>query len=240
MSVHFKKSFTQQQPLSENTIKKAVDIMRTGRLHRYNSNADEIPQAAQLEKNFAQYLGVQYCLACASGGYAMHIALKASGLKKGEKVLTNAFTLSPVPGAIDNAGGKVVLVEIDTNYCIDLDDLQAKMQSSNARFLLLSHMRGHMADMDAIAELCVQYDVILIEDCAHTMGAKWNGRHSGTYAQVACFSTQTYKHLNSGEGGLLTTNDPHIMASAIILSGSYMLYEKHGTIPKAHYLIKLN
>ena len=92
-------------------------------------------------------------------------------------------------------------------------------------------MRGHIADMSAVVALCEQYDVTLIEDCAHTMGASWDGKKSGRFGKVACFSTQTYKHLNSGEGGLLTTDDDEIIARAIIYSGSYMLYARHGTLP---------
>jgi dTDP-4-amino-4,6-dideoxygalactose transaminase len=76
-----------------------------------------------------------------------------------------------------------------------------------------------------------QHGLVLIEDCAHTMGAAWNGVKSGNFGLAGCFSTQTYKHLNSGEGGLLTSNDPEFMARAIILSGSYMLYERHGAAP---------
>jgi dTDP-4-amino-4,6-dideoxygalactose transaminase len=160
-------------------------------------------------------MGQRYCLACSSGGYALHIALKAVGIQPGESVLSNAFTLAPVPGAIDNAGGKPVLVEIDRNYCVDLAHLETMMQQSQARFFMLSHMRGHIADMDAVVDLCANYGVILIEDCAHTMGASWNGKKSGSFGKLACFSTQTYKHLNSGEGGLLTTDDDEIMARAI-------------------------
>ena len=72
----------------------------------------------------------------------------------------------------------------------------------------------------------------LIEDCAHTMGAQLERRVSGYFGLAGCFSTQTYKHMNSGEGGLLTSNDPDFMARAIILSGSYMLYERHGAAPR--------
>ena len=96
---------------------------------------------------------------------------------------------------------------------------------------MISHMRGHLADMDKIVKLCKDYDIILIEDCAHTMGAEWDGKKSGSFGDIACFSTQTYKHMNSGEGGLLTTNHDIYMARAIIYSGSYMLYERHGTVP---------
>ncbi len=228
----FEKSFTQQEPIPEAAIGRAVDVMRTGKLHRYNTAPGESSEAALLEKEFADSLGVEYCLACASGGYAIHIALKACGAKAGDTVITNAFTLAPVPGAIDNAGCKAALVEIDENYCVDLTHLESVMQKSDSRFFLMSHMRGHLADMDAVVELCKQYEVSLIEDCAHTMGAYWNGKPSGSFGQAACFSTQTYKHINSGEGGFLTTNNKEIIAKAIIHSGSYMLYERHGTVPE--------
>jgi len=231
MTKVFKKPFTQQEPIPEAGIERAVEILRGGRLHRYNVIDDELSEAALLEQDYAAYQGSKYCLACASGGYAMHIALKAAGIKAGESVITNAFTLAPVPGAIDNAGGKVVLVEIDENYCVDLTHLESLMLSSKSRFFMMSHMRGHIADMDAVVALCDKYDVMLIEDCAHTMGGSWNGKKSGSFGKVACFSTQTYKHMNSGEGGLLTSDDPEIMARAIIMSGSYMLYERHLAAP---------
>jgi dTDP-4-amino-4,6-dideoxygalactose transaminase len=229
----FDKPFTQQEAIPESGIERAVAVMRSGRLHRYNVMEGETSEAAKLETEFATYMGQQYCLACASGGYALHIALKAAGIKSGEAVLTNGFTLAPVPGAIDNAGGKPVLVEIDDNYCVDINHLEKMMQESKARFFLMSHMRGHIADMDAVVALCDQYEVSLIEDCAHTMGAYWNGKLSGSFGLVACFSTQTYKHLNSGEGGLLTTDNPELMARAVMHSGSYMLFERHDAAPDA-------
>lgn len=230
-SKNFEKSFTRQEPVPEPGIQRAVEIMRSGKLHRYNTDEGETAEAALLEQDFAEFLGVPYCLACASGGYALHIALKAAGLQAGDKVLTNAFTLAPVPGAIHNAGGTPVLVEIDKNYCVDLDHLEQMMLSSNSRYFMISHMRGHLADMDTIVELCDKHQVALIEDCAHTMGASWNGRASGTFGAIACFSTQTYKHINSGEGGLLTTTNKEIMARAIMHSGSYMLFDRHGAAP---------
>lgn len=228
----FNKPFTQQEPIPEAGIARAVEIMRSGRLHRYNVIEGETAETALLETEFAAYMGQSYCLACASGGYALHIALKAAGIKPGEAVLTNAFTLAPVPGAIDNAGANPLLVEIDENFCVDLNHLEQMMQASQARFFMISHMRGHIADMDAVVELCNKYQVILIEDCAHTLGANWNNQKSGSFGCIACFSTQTYKHLNSGEGGFLTTDDPEVMARAIILSGSYMLFERHEAAPE--------
>ncbi len=227
----FNKPFTQQEAIPEAGIDSAVELLRSGRLHRYNVIGDEAGETALLEREYADYMGQRYCLACASGGYALHIALKAAGLQSGDAVLTNAFTLAPVPGAINNAGGRAVLIEITPDYRVDLDHLEQMMKESLARFFLISHMRGHLSDMTQVVRLCEQYGVTLIEDCAHTMGASWQGKKSGSFGKVACFSTQTYKHLNSGEGGFLTTNDDNIMARAILYSGSYMLFERHGTVP---------
>jgi dTDP-4-amino-4,6-dideoxygalactose transaminase len=229
----FHKPFTQQESIPEEGIERAVEVLRSGRLHRYNVAQGETSESALLESEFAAYMDQPYCLACASGGYALHVALKAAGIQSGDPVLTNAFTLAPVPGAINNAGGQPVLVEIDENYCVDLQHLEAMMQASGSRFFMMSHMRGHIADMDAVVELCNRYKVTLIEDCAHTMGASWNGKKSGTFGLIACFSTQTYKHLNSGEGGFLTSNNPQVMARAIMHSGSYMLFERHDAAPDA-------
>ncbi len=227
----FTKSFTQQEPIPEAGIDAAVAVMRTGRLHRYNTLPDEKSETDLLEIEFAEYMGVPYALACSSGGYALHIAMRAAGVEPGDKVLCNAFTLAPVPGAIHNSGAIPVLVDVAEDYCIDLDDLDAKAAASGAKYFMLSHMRGHLADMDRIMQICTRYNLFLIEDCAHTMGASWNGVKSGTYGDVACFSTQTYKHINSGEGGFLTTRHPEIMARAIMHSGSYMLYERHCVAP---------
>jgi len=151
--------------------------------------------------------------------------------RQGEPVLTNGFTLAPVPGSIVAASGMPVLVEITDDLIIDLDDLAAKISHSGARFLLLPKMRGHLADMDALTALLAEQSVMMIEDCAHTMGAAWNGRRSGSFGLAGCFSTQTYKHRNSGEGGFLTSDEPALIARATILSGSYMLYERHGAGP---------
>jgi len=229
--LQFKKAFTQQEPIPEQAKKRVMELLDSGRLHRYNTVGNELSDASLLEQDFAVYQGRQYCLACTSGGYALHIALRAMGLKAGEAVLTNAYTLAPVPGAIHAAGGKPVLVEIDQSYHLDLDDLALKAKASGAKILLLSLMRGHIPNMARLMALCNELGLQVLEDCAHTMGGAWEGVKSGNFGQVAAFSLQTYKHMNTGEGGLVVTDDAEIAARLIMHSGSYMLYERHGAAP---------
>ncbi|WP_120504733.1 DegT/DnrJ/EryC1/StrS family aminotransferase [Sulfitobacter mediterraneus] len=229
MAEVFKGSFTQQEPIPEAGIEAAVAVMRHGRLHRYNTVAGEIAETALLEQEFAAQVGAKYCLAVASGGYAMATAMRAVGVKPGDKVLTNTFTLAPVPGAIAALGAVPVFVGVTDQLVIDLDDLAAK--ADQADVLLLSHMRGHLANMTALMAICDAAGITVIEDCAHTMGAAWDGVASGTQGKVGCYSCQTYKHVNSGEGGLLVTDDAEVAARAIMLSGSYMLYERHAAGP---------
>jgi dTDP-4-amino-4,6-dideoxygalactose transaminase len=229
MTEFFTGSFTQQEPIPEAGIEAAVAILRHGRLHRYNTAPDEISETAQLEQEFAARVGARYCLAVASGGYAMGTALRAVGVKPGDPVLSNAFTLAPVPGAIASVGAVPIFVGVTESLTIDLEDLEAK--AGQARVLLLSHMRGHIADMDRLIAICDAAGVIVIEDCAHTMGAAWNGVPSGRHGAIGCYSCQTYKHVNAGEGGVLVTDDPHLAATSVMLSGSYMLFERHLAAP---------
>ena len=229
MSDVFTGSFTQQEPIPEAGIEAALAVLRHGRLHRYNTAEGEISETAQLEQEFAAFVGAKYCLAVASGGYAMTTALRAVGVSPGDKVLSNAFTLAPVPGAIAAVGAEPVFVGVTESLTIDLDDLKAK--ADQAKVLLLSHMRGHIADMEHLMAICDAAGITVIEDCAHTMGAAWKGVPSGRSGLIGCYSCQTYKHVNSGEGGFLVTDDAEVAARAIVLSGSYMLYERHLAAP---------
>lgn len=229
MTEKFTGNFTQQEPIPEDAIAAALAVLQHGRIHRYNVARDEAGETALLEREFADQTGAKYCLAVASGGYALATALRAVGVKPGDKVLTNAFTLAPVPGAIASVGAEPVFADVTEGLVIDLDDLAAK--ADQAKVLMLSHMRGHLCDMERLMEICGGAGITVIEDCAHTMGASWKGKASGRWGAVAAFSCQTYKHVNSGEGGLLITDDEEIAARAIMLSGSYMLYGRHLAAP---------
>ena len=227
----FDGDLSQPVPIPEQAIAKAVEIMRSGRLHRYDETKSGGSEVAALEQEFAQKLSRRYCIGLNSGGCAIFVALKAAGLEPGEIVLTNAFTLAPVPGAIAHAGAIPRFVGSTENLTIDLAHLEAQIEATRARFLLLSHMRGHLADLMAISEICERHNVKLIEDCAHTWGAEWDGRPTGTFGIAGCFSAQSFKHMNAGESGLLVCDDAQMAARAIMLSGSYMFYHHHKAAP---------
>ena len=122
-------------------IENAISVMNSGKLHRYNTDEGEISITSQLEVLFSKWQGAKYCLAC-TGGVAIH-CFAFICVKSGDKVLANAFTLAPVPGAIENVGAKAVLVDINDNFHIDLNDLELKAKSSGSKFLLCSYARAY-------------------------------------------------------------------------------------------------
>jgi dTDP-4-amino-4,6-dideoxygalactose transaminase len=136
------RDLTQPEPIPEDGITRAVELMRSGRLFRYGELGADQLDVSRLEEEFAALLGRRYCVAVNSGGAAMFLALKIAGVRPDDRVLVNGFTLAPVPGAILHASAKPVIVEIGADYVIDPDDLARKAESSGAKVLLLSHMRS--------------------------------------------------------------------------------------------------
>ena len=230
---YVKVDFTEQPPIPHAGVQRANELMASGRLFRYGETGSEEADVAALERTFAEAVGAKYCVALNSCGASLAVALASVGVQRGDDVMMNAFTLAPVPGSLAHVGANPVFVEIDEDYLIDVDSLMAAHERTGSKFLMLSHMRGHIADMQRISTICEERDITLIEDCAHTMGATWDGNPTGTFGVVGCFSTQTFKHINSGEGGLLVTDDEDVAAKAILHSGSYMLFEQHGARPDA-------
>jgi len=221
------KDFSQSEPVPEEGIKRAVEIMRSGQLFRYLQSKPEDSEVALLERDFANLMGAKYALAVNSCSSAIVIALRTAGAHVGSQILVPSFTFTAVPSAIVNIGAIPVVIETNANYRVDIDDLKKKI-TPETRIFLLSHMRGNTSDMDAIMEICGENGITVIEDAAHGLGCKWDGRLVGSFGVAGCFSFQSNKIINAGEGGMLTTNDPKIMAQAVILSGAYeRLHEKH-------------
>jgi dTDP-4-amino-4,6-dideoxygalactose transaminase len=128
-----------------------------------------------------------------------------------------------------------VLVEVGENYRVDMADFEAKLDGAHA--VLISHMRGHTSDMDAIMALCDARGIPVIEDAAHSLGTQWHGRNIGTLGRVGCFSFQSYKLVNAGEGGILITDDPEVAARCVIMSGAYESnWKKHPGMQNSYML----
>ncbi|MBC2833969.1 DegT/DnrJ/EryC1/StrS family aminotransferase [Paragemmobacter straminiformis] len=199
-------------------------LLSTGDLFRYTAASGS--PVALLEAEFADLLGSRYALAVSSCSAALFLSLKALDLPRGARVLIPAFTFAAVPSAVVHADCTPVLVEVGSNYRVDLADFEAKLDGAHA--VLISHMRGHTSDMDAIMALCDARGLPVVEDAAHSLGTVWGGRKIGTIGKVGCFSFQSYKLVNAGEGGIMVTDDPEIAARAIIMSGAYeQNWKKH-------------
>jgi len=219
----------------------ALELMKTGRMYRYNIAKGEESVVSKTEIKIAEYTGHKYCVALNSCGSAIMLMLKCAGVQPGDEVLSNAFTFGAVPSAIEHSGGKAVYVESNEDYVLDVNDLEKKLvEYPNAKFLLISHMRGKIGEMDAIADACNRHDVTLLEDCAHSLGVRYKGKHTGHIGKACAISSQSYKMINSGEGGFLLTDDPWIAAKAAVYAGAYeSLSSKHVTVPGPEYFEKL-
>ena len=226
------------EPIPEAARAEIDRLLSSGDLFRYTAPADA--PVALLEAEFAALLGARYALAVSSCSAALFLSLKALDLPKGAKVLIPAFTFAAVPSSVVHADCVPVLVEVGENYRVDMADFAAKLPGAQA--VMISHMRGHTSDMDAIMRLCDAAGVPVIEDAAHSLGTVWGGRNIGTIGRVGCFSFQSYKLVNAGEGGIMVTDDPEIAARAIIMSGAYETnWKKHPGLTNscAHWQNKL-
>ncbi len=221
------------EPIPE-AAKIAIEaLLASGDLFRYT--AAEGAPVALLEQEFADLLGSRYALAVSSCSAALFLSLKALDLPRGAKVLIPAFTFAAVPSAVVHAECVPVLVEVGANYRVDIDDFAAKLPGADC--VLISHMRGHTSDMDAIMALCDAANIPVIEDAAHSLGTVWNGRNIGTVGKIGCFSFQSYKMINAGEGGILVTDDPELAARAVIMSGAYEHnWKKHHGLQNSYML----
>ena len=206
------------EPIPEAARSEIERMLQTGDLFRYT--APENAPVTLLEQEFAATMGSRYALAVSSCSAALFLSLKALDLPHGARVLIPAFTFAAVPSSVIHADCLPVLCEVGDNYRIDLIDFKEKIEQ-NVQAVIISHMRGHTSDMDAIMAACEARNIPVIEDAAHSLGTTWHGRNIGTLGCVGCFSFQSYKLVNAGEGGIMITDDANLVARAIIMSGAY-------------------
>src|SRR6056297_3445988 len=193
-------------------------LLQSGDLFRYT--APEDAPVALLEREFADLMGSKYALAVSSCSAAIFLSLRALDLAPGARVLIPAFTFAAVPSAVVHANCQPVLVEVAENYRIDIEDFKARLDDDISA-VIISHMRGHTSDMDAIMGLCDARGIPVIEDAAHSLGTLWHGKKIGTIGAIGCFSFRSYKLVNAGEGGIMITDDAELVARAVIMSGAY-------------------
>ncbi|MBI3151361.1 MAG: DegT/DnrJ/EryC1/StrS family aminotransferase [Chloroflexi bacterium] len=161
------------------------------------------PKTAELAEKFSEMQGGGFAVPMINGTVTMEVALRAAGIGWGDVVIVPAYTFQATASAPMSAGAIPVIVDVDPNtYCIDPGAVE-KAITPKTKAIIPVHLGHQMADMDAIMALAEKHNLIVIEDCAHAHGAKWNGSGAGTMGHFGSFSLQSSKTLTSGEGGIL-------------------------------------
>jgi perosamine synthetase len=161
----------------------------------------------RFEREFAARIGVPRATSVCNGTVALHLALVALGLAPGDEVLVPTFTYIASVNTIVQAGARPVFVDsLPTTWQVDPADLQRKL-TARTRAIMAVHLYGHACDMEAIGRLCRDNGLMLIEDCAEAFGTRFDGRHVGTFGDVATFSFFGNKTITTGEGGMVVCRD---------------------------------
>nr|BFE59151.1 3-amino-5-hydroxybenzoate synthase [Dactylosporangium thailandense] len=162
------------------------------------------------EREFGEYHGSPYALAVTNGTHALELAVEVLGIGPGDEVIVPAFTFISSSQAVQRLGAVAVPVDVDPRtYCIDVAAAEAAI-TPRTRAIMPVHMAGHMSDMDALAKLCADAGITMLQDAAHAQGARWNGKRVGEFGSIATFSFQNGKLMTAGEGGLVLFPDAEL------------------------------
>jgi len=190
--------------------KAAILAMRSG------TGVGDLNYSELLSKELSQMIGVRFALPTGSGTASLELAC-AYILKKGDEVILPSFTFSSCANAILLAGGKPVFADIDIQtYNINPVDIE-KLITKKTKAIMVVHYAGMACDMEEINQIAKLSNLLIIEDAAHALGAKYNGRYLGTIGAIGCYSFHGTKNAVSGEGGAFVTNDPKINKVAEII-----------------------
>jgi len=200
--------------------KEVKALLKNGELFQ-SSGAGVTSTVALCEKDLAAYMGFKYCIAVNSHSSALFLALKAAGVGYGDKVLGSVLGSRAIPSAVHHVEAELVTVGSTRDLVIDVRDLAWKADKSGARYLVLSHSGGHVADLDDITRVCGERGIKVVEDCADSLGAWWDGRHIGHHGLACCISAGPDTLFSTGEGGFVATDDVVIAASVAAMAGSY-------------------
>jgi dTDP-4-amino-4,6-dideoxygalactose transaminase len=186
----------------------------------------------EFEKDFANLIGVNYCISCGNGTDALYIAIKSLGLKAGEEVIVPAHTWISTSEAVTQAGGVVKFCDIDeSTYNIDFEKIPS-MISQKTRGIIPVHLYGNPVNMPKIMDIATAHSLWVIEDCAQAHLAKWNGASTGTFGDIATFSFYPGKNLGAiGDAGAIVTNSHE-------LADFSARFARHGGLTKNEHTIE--
>ncbi len=164
-------------------------------------------KTGEFEHMFAQYQDAKHGILTNSGTTALRLALTAADIGRGDEVLVPAYTFIASASSIIDAGAIPIFVDIDPNtYNIDVAKAEERI-TDKTRGIMPVHFAGRPADLDAVLALAEKHNLIVIEDAAQAWGSEWKGKRVGAIGAAGCFSFQSSKNINAGEGGIILTND---------------------------------
>lgn len=190
--------------LGGNEVKYVTDAVTTGWISSSGS------YVTAFEEAFAKYCGVKYAVAVCNGTVAIHLALSALGIGKGDEVIIPSFTMIATAFAVCYTGAKPVFVDADKEtFNIDITKIEEKI-TPKTKAIIPVHIFGNMCNMDEIEHIAKKYNLYIVEDAAEAHGAEFKGKKSGSFSSIGCFSFFANKNLTTGEGGMVVTNDENL------------------------------
>ncbi len=196
--------------ITDEDIEAVARVLRSGMLAQGR-------EVELFEKEFAEYIGVDYAVAVANGTAALDIALKAVGVREGDEVITTPFTFIATANAVLFQRAKPVFADINPKtYNLDPGDVVEKI-TSRTKAIIVVHLYGQPADMKAFREIADDYKLVLVEDAAQAHGAEFMGEKVGSLGDIAIFSFYPTKNMTTGEGGMITTNNEEYARKARLL-----------------------
>jgi len=186
----------------EEEIQAVVETLRKGEISGSFS-----PTLEQFEKEFAAYVGCRYGIACTSGTTALHLAVAALQLSRGDEVLVSASTnIATALAVVHNGGVPVPVDSEEETWNLDLNLIESLI-TPKTRAIIPVHLYGHPVEMDKLMEIARKHNLVVIEDCAESHGATCRGKMTGSFGDMGCFSFYANKVITTGEGGMITTNN---------------------------------
>lgn len=193
--------------IGEEEIEAVTKVMRSGML---TSGLGAGPKVLEFEKNYAEFAGVKHAIAVNTGTAALHAALMAAGIKIGDEVILPSFTFVATAEAVVLAGGKPVFADIDPlTFTISAESIETAI-TSRTKAIVPVDLYGLPVDMKPIKEIAYIQNMAIVQDCAQSHGATYEGKPTGTLANLACWSLYAAKNIGTGEGGVVTTDNDEL------------------------------